>query len=122
MGVNFFSEMDAEDFGRFDRVFYGLFKILGGETWFEALDEVPPPHHHHHPVRASPGHAAHAHGPARAWRPRAALLALLRTSVAGAGTQQVCAGRCMGRWRGQVSRAAEGAGGGVRERAKGRTK
>ena len=42
VGVNFFSEMDAEDFGRFDRVFYGLFKILGGETWFEALDEVPP--------------------------------------------------------------------------------
>ena len=40
VGVNFFSEGDPGDFGRFDRTFYGLYRILGGESWFEHLTEV----------------------------------------------------------------------------------
>ena len=40
IGVNFFADGDPDDFGRFDRSFFGLFKILGGESWFEALDEA----------------------------------------------------------------------------------
>ena len=40
VGVSFFSDTDDEDFGRFDRAFFGLYKILGGESWLEALDVV----------------------------------------------------------------------------------
>jgi hypothetical protein len=40
VGVAFFSDTAALDFGRFDRAFVGLYRILGGESWFESLDEV----------------------------------------------------------------------------------
>ena len=35
MGVSFFSDNDSDDFCRFDRVFYGLFDILGGDSWLQ---------------------------------------------------------------------------------------
>lgn len=40
IGVSFFSGTDPPDFGRFDRAFAALFKILGGETWCDELPEV----------------------------------------------------------------------------------
>ena len=40
MSVSFFCEDDPEEFGRFDRSFFGFFGILSGEPWFEHLDEV----------------------------------------------------------------------------------
>ena len=40
LGVSFFSEVAPDEFARFDRAFFALVRLSGGETWLDSLQRL----------------------------------------------------------------------------------